>query len=482
MTSNELNKMNNLLIDKRGQMVVTHDLSFRKFRQMIGSGGMLFPSLALQQIKSVSLDYPDLGFGGSSVYGNVRIVIDAKSLLQDEYNITNKLHIYDGDIYSTMVPPVKYKVAEDDLFREIETTLGSTELLESLMVELLDTVSDDAFEGGYTEFANFHAELVRTKAVKYLFSRDVAKDGIADIKDWKEIALKLDNVSYQYSDDRYEDYIQLLLDKVSTEKGMTVGMEYIPFENGVTQKDIVDYVFDIYPVTTMGSLLTQLSDEKSERVLTLDRELVNVLFSSKVESLYDLNGKRAQLIDAAGISPFSLAKANYANAIMLLHRNLQNHPVALVNEAITAILKLNERGGLVSDEKIIEAFSCAGVIADDDLTQCIKNCIESKAASLQPYFEAKYDGCLPLAAISHVVVPDIIKESVVRLLEDHGCEITVKSYKESDNILDNKWARLGSTYDFPDNNIYLLDKNGDSPLCDNKNLSNIKGVLPLPTP
>ncbi|MCY9861216.1 hypothetical protein OTK49_01580 [Vibrio coralliirubri] len=454
-------KIHDQLFKQRGHLFVTHDLSVTNFKKALTkdkSPSLSFPSFAIQHFGKVNEDNLKLGFAGDSTFGDIRLVIDGSLCVRDNH-LLNEFTAFDGDICSAMIPPIRYSMSEDDLFDYIAEQIAEHPCINEIMEDLMQSISEDILEDGYIIYADFHSELVRTTAMKFLFSKLIAKDGVAELHDFDKMKTQLEANNYRTYDPRYDDLIATILESAALEKGMTIDDEYIKIGDGVTEGELIEALFEAYPVTEFGALVRQFVARGEDERVHLEDALLNTLFSKRFSSVYDIFDSKKRLINATGVTPYCSDKSNFTSAIGQLRVSLGDQNPNLLRLAfLDAFKKLTTQGELSVNE-IATVFSDNGIIVGDKLLRDIERCFEYKAECLQPYFELKYDGECPMDFVSHIVVKDILKDDVEMMLKASNLNIPVVGYSGG-SISEIEWGRAMATLSRDLRDIALLDKEG----------------------
>lgn len=446
-----------------GYLFATHDLSVTNLKKALSKSGapsLSFPSFAVQHISVVNEDNSKVGFAGDSSFGDIRLVMDGSKLIRS-HQLLDCITAFDADICSAMIPPVRHTINENDLWDAIADLIGEHPCLNELMEDLMDSVSDTVFDDGYVIFADFHSEFVRTTAMQFLFSKLVAKDGVTELDDFDLMQAQLDSKIYRAYDPRFDDLILTVLDSATSERGMMIDNEYIKIGDGVTESEIIEALFDVYPITEFGALARQTVARGEDERVQLEDALLHTLFAKRFNTVYDIYDAKNQLINATGITPYSSDKSNFTSAIGQLRGDLAGiNPNLLRSAFLSAFEKLTSKGSLTVEE-IATVFAENGIIVDDKLFRSIERCIEYKEQNLQPFFEMKFEGECPMDFVSHIVVKDIIKDDVEAMLRASNLNIPVVGYSGV-TLSELEWGRAMGTLSRDLSEIALLDRQGVS--------------------
>lgn len=448
---------------KEKSLFATHDLNFPNFCKAIEKGSLSWPSFAMQEIKVINEDKVNTGYAGSSMFGQIRLVVKGDSLIKpNTYTFRDNVTVCDSNFYSAMIPSVQHQVCEDTLLDYLAEKIGDDPMLDVLMHSFMDSISDEAFDSPIV-FADFHSEVVRTPVFKFLFSRDIAKDRICNINDQDGLFRALENSHYQYNDARYDHFISEILDASSIKKSMLLDGDLIDINKTTSEAEIIDAFYEKYPISEVGALLRQMNaGEHScfrEDITKHDNELLASIFTRKIDSISALDDNRDRLINASGIIPYSSNKSRFSSSIHVLKNELSKNPTKVSNIAMGMVFYELNTTGTLECERILDLFCEAGVIVNDAMQAAVENCIKYKDEDLKPFFEMKVGGEFDLQNISHIVVPDVIKEDIENRLADNGLVIPVFSYNGK-TVSELEWGRVIATLS-PDINEYLLlDRDG----------------------
>lgn len=473
-----IEKIYQTLKGKERSLFVTHDLSFTNFCKSLDKGSLSWPSLALQEIKKINEEKDSTGYAGSSLFGDIRLVIKGDSLIEPNFHrFRDNVTVCDSNYYSAIIPSIQFQVCEDTLLDLLAEKIGSHASRDALMESFMDSLGEDAFDFPLV-YADFHSEVVRTPAFKFIFSRDIAKDSVCDCRDDAELFRALEDAHYQYTDPRYENFITEILEASSLEKGMKLGDDYIEIDKNTSESEIIEAFYEMYPISEVGALLRQANSGDyigfSDEMVRFDNTLLTAMFSKKIESLSDLDECRNTLINASGITPYLHDKSNFTLSIRELQDKLSKNPPKVSNKAMELVFRELNTSGAIDSEKMLEIFSEAGVIVDDGIQEAVENCVKYKSCDLQSFFEMKIHGEFSLENVSHVVVPEVIRGDVEARLSNAGFDLPVIAYSGKTKS-ELEWGRIMATMT-PDISKYLLlDRDGLTPelrlASDSSNLS-----------
>lgn len=459
-------KIYQTLKGKERCLFVTHDLSFTNFCKSLDKGSLSWPSLALQEIKTINEDKVTTGYAGSSLFGQIRLVIKGDALVEpNAYRLRDNVTVFDSNYCSAIIPSVQFQVCEDTLLDMLAEKIGDHPSLDALMESFMDSVSEEAFDEPLV-FADFHSEVVRTHAFKFLFSRDIAKDSVCDFRDEDELFRALEDVHYQYSDPRYDHFISEILEASSFKKGVHLGGDFIEIDDHTSESEIIEAFYEMYPISEVGALLRQANSGDyvgfSDEMTRYDNTVLPAMFTKKIDSLSDLDDSRQTLINTSGVTPYLSDKSHFTSSIHVLQNELAKNPPKVNNKAMELVFQELNASGCVRGEKILELFSEAGVIVDDGIQSAVEGCVKYKSHDLQSFFEMKIEGEFSLENVSHIVVPEVIRQDIEVLLSNAGIDLPVIAYSGNTKS-ELEWGRVMATMT-PDINKYLLlDRDGLTP-------------------
>ncbi|ELP5899842.1 hypothetical protein QTV49_001743 [Vibrio vulnificus] len=463
-------------------LFATHDLSFTNFCKSLDKGSLSWPSLALQEVKAINEDKTHTGYAGSSLFGKIRLVVKGDALTEpNTYRLSDNVTIFDSNFCSAIIPSVQFQVNEDALLDLLTEKIGDHPFLDQLMESFMDSVSEEAFDFPLV-FADFHSEVVRTHVFKFLFSRDIAKDSVCDFRDEAELFRALEDMHYQYSDPRYDHFISEILEASSLAKGVHLGGNYIEIDEHTSESEIIEAFYEMYPISEVGALLRQANSGDyvgfSDEMTSIDSTVLAAMFTKRIASLTELDDGRQTLINTSGITPYC-DRNHFTSSIHVLQNELAKNPPKIINKAMELVFRELNASGSVGSEKILELFSEAGVIVDDGIQSAVERCVKYKSHGLQPFFEMKIEGEFSLENVSHIVVPEVIREDIEVLLSNAGLDLPVIAYRGK-TISELEWGRVMATMT-PDINKYLLlDRDGLTPALKLASSANNLGKTPFP--
>lgn len=459
-------KIYQTLKGKERCLFVTHDLSFTNFCKSLDKGSLSWPSLALQEIKTINEDKVSTGYAGSSLFGQIRLVIKGDSLVEpNAYRLRDNVTVFDSNYCSAIIPSIQYQVCEDTLLDLLAEKIGDHPSLDALMESFMSSLGEEAFDFPLV-YADFHSEVVRTHAFKFLFSRDIAKDSVCDFKEDDELLRALEDAPYQYTDPRYDHFITEMLEASSLVKGMQLGGDYIEIDQNTSESEIIEAFYEMYPISEVGSLLRQANSGDyvgfSDEMTSLDKTLLSAMFAKKIDSLSDLDECRDTLINTSGITPYLSDKSFFTSSIHALQNELAKNSSKICNRAMELVFRELNASDYVGSEKILELFCEAGVFVDDGVQSAVEGCVKYKSHDLQPFFEMKINGEFSLKNVSHIVVPEVIRADVEARLSNAGLDLPVIAYRGMTKS-ELEWGRVMATMT-PDISKYLLlDRGGLTP-------------------
>lgn len=444
----------------RGHIIATHDLSYANFIKAVAGGGIQYPSFALSSFRAVNEDSLEVGFAGGSDFGPIRVVADGSHLLDDDgFWFKDGVLCTTMDSNTPMIPSLLCEVEEGEFFDHVASLIPSPVYRDMLMEDLMEKLTEDLFDDGPVPLSSVCAELSRITLFRYLYNSDLCSDLHDDacLTDFQHI---YDNARFVYCDPRFPSFIEELVKVTAHKIGMVIDGDFIEIDESVSELDLVEANFELYPHNKIGGLLDQVlqgggSAFDSVKSFT---PLFTTLFSRVITTIDDLHDARHSLSNSLGSSTFDATKSQFRSDIRRLEQLFHQEDRVMLIGALSALFeKLHTKTELTS-QCVCDAFSEQGIFVTDDLKLAVEACFNSRETLRVPYFEFKWEGAFPLEFASHVVVPEVIGAQVKLMMKNQGLDIPVYTYKgDLQSVV--KFSKARATYQ-GDVGTYSVINNG----------------------
>lgn len=449
-------KSHSVFFTKRKQPILTHDLSFINFKKAVAKGSLSRPSIAISQFQSMNEDASDVGFLGNEAFGSIRLVMNPTSLLGDGYDLPDNIAVYNNDINSPMIPPIRYGVTLKGIKTSLNTLIGETALGASLISNLPNELDD------LVSLDEFRSMFMLTPAVKLAYSVHVAKDGISDLIDTRSVLLALDKAAYGREVDKVDGFLTEILESSAAYKGMEIEGEFIRIDDMVSESELVDAFYEMYPPIKVGGLIQQhLDSNLFDDSPHLVEGIIPNMFATRLTTMDAIDAARERIENSAGFSQYvNKSNRQYKESLRGLSFSLSKQNPNIVAKAVASVCEKIDSGKSMDVNDIAEVLSDNGVMITIDIYDSLTRCVESKMRDSVTYFEMKMDSECSLANVNHIVVPSSLAMQVKELLNSCDLDCDVVSYEKGDSKMSAKWNRALLSIDAPSKDIALMDNQG----------------------